>query len=134
MRQIVKQTLDAEIQNFLGAQAPPIPFYDTTNLRQLPNDDLWVTTVYYTDYAEPNCYHHRATTETGVCLVSIFSRAGTSYVPATTLADEIEDYFRNYLGTDVEVVGTLSGSEVRSGDATGRFYAVDVELNYQHRY
>ena len=64
-RLAVRQAVEAELANILGAQVPPVPFIQTINTAQRPTDDLFVTVEYYSDYAEAVCYAGKSRIEHG---------------------------------------------------------------------
>ena len=131
-RLAVRQAVEAELQNILGAQLPPVPFYNTVNERQRPTDELWVTCEYYSDYAEAVCFAGKSRIEHGTVDVSVFSRPGGGYVPAIRLAEVIADHFYGMdLGNGIVIQDIVPPAEGSQGDAQP-LYEVIASLEYMH--
>ena len=131
-RLAVRTAVEAELQNILGAQIPPVPYYNTINERQRPTDELWVTVEYYSDYNERACFAGKARIEHGTVDISVMARAGNGYTPAIRLAEIIEDHFFGMdLGGGIVIEDTVAPSEGSQGDAQPLYSAV-VSLEYSH--
>jgi hypothetical protein len=123
--------METELQAFLAAQIPAIPFYDTENLRQEPRDELWVTIRHDDTYTTPACYSGAKRIKDGGLDIFIFLRAGQGSTPAIVLADAIEDHFYGRdLGNGIVVTNAESAVNVTNGDADP-WFGVLVAVDYQ---
>ena len=133
-RLAVRLAVEAELNTFLSAQVPPVPYYKTINERQQPREDLWVSAEFFADYVERMCYAGEKRVEFGSVDINVFLKAGQGYVPAVRLADAIGDHFNVLdLGGGVEIINVYGVDETTTGDANP-LYGVTLSLDYQFYY
>ena len=129
-REAFRTAFETELQNFLNAQIPVVPFYPTINLRQQPRDTLFVTVEYFDGYTIPGCMSGRARLKEGTLGIYVFLKAGQGSTPAIVLADAIEDHLYRFDGTDFVIINIESATEVTGGDADP-LYGVMLLVDYQ---
>lgn len=132
-RKAVKDQVIAELNTFLAAQVPPIPFYDTINASNDPTDPIWVTAEFFTDFTDYMCISNRQKRiEYGTVDILVFGLAGNGYTAVSRLADSIEDHFLSgKLTNETSIIGTSGASEFTNGSADN-YYALALSLNYEH--
>jgi hypothetical protein len=132
MREDFRNAFETELENFLNAQIPPVPFFNTENVQvQRIRDPLFVTVDYMDAYTTPGCYSGANRLKEGGLGVYIFSRAGSSRTPALVLADAIEDHLYRFDGTDFVVINVESAVDVTAGDADP-LYGLMVMVDFQY--
>lgn len=133
-RQVVRNTIRTELDNWALAQVPPVVFYDTINWGNRPTDARWITVEFFSDFNTRNCLEGGKMTENGTIDVSCFSRAGIGDVEASQIADAVEDHLMtlDLSGSSISINNSVSASEVAGGDAQGRYYGLVVSFEYQH--
>ena len=133
-RLFVRDTVEAELQQFLQAQIPPVPYYSTINRNQSPRDDIWVTCKFFADSVVNNCYEGKSRTEGGVIDINVYTRAGNGYTLAVQMANAIEDHMcPKDLGQGLEIINSMGVDEVTSGDASP-VYGVSIMVEYSYNY
>lgn len=128
----VRNAIRTELNNW--ATANGVVFHDTINDEHSVADNEWCTVEFFCDYIEKLCYEAKSVKETGTIDITVFTRAGQGDSRAVQLCDSVQDHFYNITLTDIEIVDTVSASEINAGNASGKFFGCAVSLTYNYYY
>ena len=134
-RLAVRQAFEAEVQNFLNAQIPVVPFHDSINWASFQiTDDLWVTAEFSAYMTDALCYEGGKRMESGSVDFLIFNKAGQGMTPAIQLGDALADHFFTFRQGGISVQNTIGPNEYTDGRAHGRYYGVIVSVEFDYYY
>lgn len=123
-----RDTIINELQTFLSAQVPPIPFYNSINEAPKPADEIWVTIAFYSEFSDPLCIGGSRRQLTGSADVYCFIKPGTSYTTATRLLDAVQDHLHGRdLANGITITNTVSADSL---GADARFYGEALGIDF----
>ena len=128
----VRDVVSHELASWCTANG--VEFVPAINEENKATTELWCTLEFFTDYNESDCYEGNDRTEQGTFDVTIFTPAGSGYSVAVDKCDLLEQYFWHVHLVRVEIVDSVSASEINGGDGSGRFAGWTVSFSYNHHY
>jgi len=111
-----------------------IPYFSTTNKQQNPDDPLWFSAEFYSDFVTEECFSGMNSVERGTVDVQIFCIAGIGPGSVLVFAEQLINHFRLWRKGNLEIFDYVTPSEIASGAAESRWYGVTVNLEYNFRF
>jgi len=111
-----------------------VPYYLTTNTQQNPDDPVWFSAEFYSDFVTQDCFGGNNSVERGTVDIQIFTPAGGGPDSALNFAGQIVEHFRAWRKGELEVFDFIPANETGSGAAESRWYGVTVNLEYNFRF
>jgi len=116
----------------IAALHPTIPFYDTVNRNQDPQDDVWWTVDFF-PLTMDGTFCERGYVETGYVYVDVFAAPGRGDMEAIQAMEIIiPEMFGKVDPTQRLVLESYDPLEEASGGSARQSYQVTVGMLYQH--